>query len=175
MAIIDLQLKAELLNVTKLIPNEVKEPYSWHFKFRCGSCNETTKNFVTIDRAQNSQISGSRGDANLVMKCKFCKREGSADIVSNPVEYTDKDNGKFVSILSLECRGLEPVHFEPRDGWRVTGTKSQAKFDVDLTEGEWYDYDGDAAVEISVTEVKSGFVRAKHPIKDSVGSKPSKK
>ncbi|KAJ2800216.1 hypothetical protein H4R20_004141 [Coemansia guatemalensis] len=179
MAIIDLQLKAELLNVTGLIPNEEKEAYNWHFKIRCGSCNETTKTFVTINRVvrtqSGSQISGSRGDANLVMKCKFCKREGSATIVSKPIEYTDKDSGKFASILSIECRGLEPVEFEPRDGWRVVGTESQAKFDVDLTEGEWYDYDEDAGVEISVTEIKAQFVRAKHPTKGAASNKLSTK
>ncbi|PIA13955.1 DUF866-domain-containing protein [Coemansia reversa NRRL 1564] len=171
MAIIDLQLKAELLNVTGLIPNEDKEAYNWHFKIQCGSCQEITKNFVTINRVQGTQISGSRGGANLVMKCKYCKREGSASIVSMPIEYTDKNNGKFASILSIECRGLEPVEFEPRDGWRVVGTESQAKFDVDLTEGEWYDYDEDAGVETSVTEIKAQFVRAKHPAKDASSNK----
>ncbi|KAJ1732130.1 hypothetical protein LPJ61_002194 [Coemansia biformis] len=165
MTIIDLQIKAELLNVTALVPDEEETAYNWHFKMRCGSCNETTANFVTINSVEGNQISGSRGDANLVMRCKFCKREASASIVGKPVEYTDADSGKFVRILSLECRGLEPVEFEPRDGWTARGADSKTRFAIDLTEGEWYDYDEEAGLEVSVTEIEHRFERGRGPAK----------
>ncbi|KAJ2709202.1 hypothetical protein H4R19_004372 [Coemansia spiralis] len=165
MTIVDLQIKAELLNVTALVPDEDEAAYDWHLKTRCGSCSEVTANFVTINRVETSPISGSRGDANLVMRCKFCKREASASIVGKPAEYMAADSGQFVTVLSLECRGLEPVEFEPRDGWTARGAESGTRFAIDLTEGEWYDYDEEAALEVSVTDIGHRFERGKGPAK----------
>ncbi|KAI8325123.1 DUF866-domain-containing protein [Martensiomyces pterosporus] len=153
-----LQFQAELLNVTGLRPAD--EDYSWNFKVRCNSCNEVTDNFITISAEDNSKMSGSRGEANFVMRCKFCKRESSASIETSPKPYTADDSGSFVSILTLECRGLEPVEFEPRDGWVAEGTESQTPFDIDLSEGEWYDYDEKAGGEVSITDINFKITRA---------------
>ena len=35
-----------------------------------------------------------------------------------------KDNNKFKTIAIFDCRGLEPIDFDPRDGWKVQGRKS---------------------------------------------------
>ncbi|KAJ1960455.1 hypothetical protein H4R35_007541, partial [Dimargaris xerosporica] len=72
---IALAMKAELVNVTGLQPADTS--YDFHFKIKCTSCQEVSDNFVTINREDTSPISGSRGEAHLVMRCKFCKREGS--------------------------------------------------------------------------------------------------
>lgn len=119
-------------------------------------------------------MSSGRGEANLVMKCKFCKRESSAgksysftvptkpmscsrrnilpnahdikkntiDFASKPIAYEIENNEKFATIVTIECRGLEPVDFEPRMGWKAKGAESGTVFDdVDLSEGEWVEYD----------------------------------
>lgn len=60
-------------------------------------------------------------------------------------------------VLTLDCRGLEPVeaqvavgllppcqkvpHQKKQSGWRVT-SESASWDGVDLSEGEWADYDG---------------------------------
>jgi hypothetical protein len=62
--------------------------------------------------------------------------------ISKPVAYTPNDRNDFVTIVKVECRGLEPVGFQPREGWEAKGETSDTKFDeIDLTEGEWADYD----------------------------------
>ncbi|KAJ2758968.1 hypothetical protein IWQ56_005863 [Coemansia nantahalensis] len=165
MTVIDLQIKAELLNVTGLVPDESETAYDWHLKTRCSGCNEVTANFVTVNDVETSKISGSRGDANLVMRCKFCKREASVGIVGKPAAYTAEHSGKFATVVSFECRGLEPVEFEPRDGWAAQGAESKTRFAVDLTEGEWYDYDEGASLEVSITEIEHRFERGKGPAK----------
>ncbi|KAJ1667924.1 hypothetical protein IW140_003458 [Coemansia sp. RSA 1813] len=156
---IDLQLKAELTNVTDLMP--ASSDHCWNFKIKCNSCHEVDKNLITISAQDGSQISGSRGEANLVMKCKFCKREGVASIVGEPAPYTAENSGSFARVLTVECRGIEPVEVELRDGWRAKSTESNECFELDLTESEWYDYDDKAAVEVSVTEIESQLVRSK--------------
>ncbi|KAJ2550018.1 hypothetical protein EV175_004222 [Coemansia sp. RSA 1933] len=156
---LDLQLKAELTNVTDLVP--AREDHCWSFKIKCNSCHEVDENIITISADDSSQISGSRGEANLVMRCKFCKREGVASIVGEPVPYTAESSGNFARVLTVECRGIEPVELELRDGWKAKSTESEERFEIDLTEGEWYDYDETAAVEVSVTDIDSKFVRSK--------------
>ncbi|KAJ1735706.1 hypothetical protein H4S06_004157 [Coemansia sp. BCRC 34490] len=155
---LELQIKAELTNVTDLKP--ASTDHCWYFKIQCSSCREVDKNMISISAEDAGQISGSRGGANLVMRCKFCKREGAASIVGNPEPYKEENSGSFAKVLVIECRGLEPVEFEPRDGWAAKSTESNDVFDIDLTEGEWYDYDENASVEVSVTEIESRFTRS---------------
>ncbi|CAJ0853301.1 8676_t:CDS:2 [Entrophospora sp. SA101] len=93
-------LPAELENVTDVGPSG--DEYEWHFKVKCSSCNELNENW-----SQN-EILGSRGTANLVIRCKFCRRESSAQIDPIPTQlYTIENNGKFVKMLAVDCRGLE--------------------------------------------------------------------
>lgn len=102
-------------------------------------------------------MSGSKGEANFVWRCKNCKREHSASIKSqSPKAYTHED--KKVKIIEIDCRGLEFVEFKAdvcalvskykiygadleQGAWSVQGTESGTKFaDVDISDGEWYDY-----------------------------------
>lgn len=112
-------------------------------------------------------MSGGRGVANLVMKCKACKTEGSAskcflfhstgnytyqfpltltrtcpvDFITKPVAYSP-ENQDYTTIVKIECRGLELIGFEPRSGWKAKGEESGTLFeDIDLTSGDWADYD----------------------------------
>jgi hypothetical protein len=76
-----------------------------------------------------NEVSGSRGEANFVWKCKNCKvflpaslsmrhkltrlqREHSANIKAAPASYAQTDPPKTVNILEFDCRGLEFVEFK---------------------------------------------------------------
>ncbi|KAJ2353899.1 hypothetical protein IWW50_001259 [Coemansia erecta] len=162
MTVFDLQLKADLENVTNLLPKEDIEndqAYNWFIKYECGSCHEATENLVTICRNEFSPISGSRGEANLVMSCKFCKREHSASISGPPQAYTK--SGEYATITQIECRGMDPVAFEPRGEWTASGSESDARFTFSLDENEWYDYDDDAGETVSVSNIEAQFVRGR--------------
>jgi hypothetical protein len=66
-----------------------------------------------------------------------------------------------VKILEFDCRGLEFVEFKADGEWLAEGTESGSKFTgIDLTEGEWFDYDEKAGEEVSVTGIKWAIVRA---------------
>ncbi|CAO3703627.1 unnamed protein product [Rhizopus stolonifer] len=89
-------------------------------------------------------MNSSRGSANLVMRCKFCKRDGSAQFEPSfkIKKYEAEKTGKFQQIAQFDCRGLELVDFQPRESWVAKGTESETPFDdIELTEGEWADYD----------------------------------
>ncbi|KAK0318535.1 hypothetical protein LTR82_010597 [Friedmanniomyces endolithicus] len=89
------------------------------------------------------------------------QREHSANITDTPKAYSQQSPAKAKNILTLDCRGLEFVEFKADGAWKATGVESGTKFaDIDLTEGEWFDYDEKAGEEVSIKEVKWEIRRA---------------
>ncbi|NWH67585.1 CA123 protein, partial [Geococcyx californianus] len=60
----------------------------------------------------NAPLKGGRGSATMVQKCKLCSRENSIDTCLGIEEAEDSE--KFKTIVEFECRGLEPVDFQPQ-------------------------------------------------------------
>ncbi|KAK3387185.1 hypothetical protein B0H63DRAFT_469442 [Podospora didyma] len=151
-----LTLSAELAGVTNLRPNDTEEnPFWYTFKVQCTSCREDHPKPVGVSRFENNEMSGSRGEANFVWKCKNCKRESSASIMAAPTPYEHTEQRKGQKILQFDCRGLEFTEFIPEGEWLADGLDSTSKFTVtDLTEGEWFDYDEKTGEEVSIKELK---------------------
>ncbi|CAO3658264.1 unnamed protein product [Umbelopsis vinacea] len=128
----------------------------------CSSCHETDDNWITIDAEDTFEVTGSKATANLVMKCKFCRREASASFLGPVGSYSIDNVNKFVKLAVLDCRGLEPVDFDPRSGWTAQGAESGTKFeDIDLTEGDWADYDEKSGEPVGITSIESEFRKEK--------------
>ncbi|KAF9980748.1 hypothetical protein BGZ75_008025 [Mortierella antarctica] len=160
MPVLALQIKAELENVTELIPADAD--HTWHFKVQCTKCRDIDSNFITFNAIDKAEMGSGRGEANLVMRCKFCKCEISADFASKPVTYDIENNDKFATIVTIECRGLELVGFEPREGWKAKGAESGTVFeDIDLTEGDWADYDEKSELPVAISNIEAKFVKVK--------------
>ncbi|CEJ91562.1 Putative DUF866-domain-containing protein [[Torrubiella] hemipterigena] len=151
-----LYLTAELSGVTNLRPQDTEaEPFWYMFKVQCTSCREVHDNFVGVNRFEMNDMSGSRGEANFVWKCKNCKRESSATIKAAPVAYEHSEPPKAQKIIEFDCRGLEFTEFKPDGDWLAEGLDSNYKFtSIDLSEGEWFDYDDKAGEEVSINELK---------------------
>ncbi|THZ01864.1 DUF866-domain-containing protein [Aureobasidium pullulans] len=157
-----LTLTAELNGVTDLAPIDTEDsPFYYTFKVQCTSCREVHPNWVSVSRFEQNEVSGSRGEANFVWKCKNCKREHSATIKEAPKAYAQNDTPKSQKIIEIDCRGLEFAEFKPDGEWKATGIDSNTKFDaIDLTEGDWYDYDEKASEEVSIQGQKWEIKRA---------------
>ncbi|KAI5204929.1 hypothetical protein AUEXF2481DRAFT_39887 [Aureobasidium subglaciale EXF-2481] len=155
-------LTAELTGVTDLAPIDTEDsPFYYTFKVQCTSCREVHPNWVSVSRFEQNEVSGSRGEANFVWKCKNCKREHSANIKEAPKAVVQNDTPKSQKIIEFDCRGLEFVEFKPDGEWKATGIESNTKFDaIDLTEGDWYDYDEKASEEVSIQGQKWEIKRA---------------
>jgi hypothetical protein len=120
------------------------------------------------------------------MKCKFCSNEGNLNIesIKPPVNYTidDSDNHVFKTIVVFDCRGIEPVDWQPGekknfflmyisiqynlflgDGWTCQGVESSTKFgQIDLSENkEWMDYDEKAKQAVAINELEFKFLKVK--------------
>jgi|SaaInlStandDraft_5_1057022.scaffolds.fasta_scaffold32173_2 hypothetical protein len=100
---------------------------------------------------------GSRGSAHLVMKCKFCSRESSIEIVRGKERpFTADDEQSYVPFLTMDCRGMEPIEFEaPNTGFLAKSVKGTVFSEVDLSEGDWTDFDEAGNMSVGLYELTS--------------------
>ncbi|KAK0478243.1 hypothetical protein IW261DRAFT_1608495 [Armillaria novae-zelandiae] len=160
MVLLLLSIKAELENVTDLVP--ASENFEYFFQVKCNSCNEVHPKLVSVNRKETREVSGGKGaTANFVWRCGLCKRESSAKFDSSylPQPYC-AENGQFAPLLKIECRGLEFIGFDPSGTWKCVGMTGQSFPEVDLNEGEWNDYDEKAALPVGVSDIGSKWTRA---------------
>ncbi|KAJ3480725.1 hypothetical protein NLI96_g8148 [Meripilus lineatus] len=138
-----LSIKAELENVTDLAP--ASEDFEYFFK-------------------EEREVSGGKGNtAHFVWRCSLCKRESSAKFEANspPVPYTLERNGQLAPFVTIDCRGLEFIDFDPRGVWKCVGAESGTSFpEAELQEGEWVDYDEKAALPVGVSNIECDWSRA---------------
>ena len=168
---IGLQIKANLECVTEIIPDDIQN-FRWHLKLKCTQCGEVPNHWQYVTLSEEQPLKGGRGSANYVSKCKLCSHQNSLDIKEDSiVSYNMKDVNKFKTIATFDCRGLEPVDFEPRDGWKAQGYKenedgegemtSTIFSDVDLSDKEWADYDERSGESTVISEFEVNFVTIK--------------
>lgn len=102
-----------LVRVTDLKPTDTSDsPYIYTFKVQCTSCREIHPNLVGVSRHEMNDLSGSRGEANFVWRCKNCKRESSATIKAAPSVYESVSPAKAKNIIEIDTRGLEFTDFK---------------------------------------------------------------
>mmetsp|Transcript_19470 Transcript_19470/g.29558 ORF Transcript_19470/g.29558 Transcript_19470/m.29558 type:complete len:158 (-) Transcript_19470:96-569(-) len=73
--------------------------------------------------------------------------------------YTAEDSGSYVPLLAFECRGLEPYAFHPMGNEIKVTSEGGGVFesDVDLSEGDWADYDEENDLSVSISEFETKF------------------
>lgn len=150
-----LKASAELSNVTDLQPvDTVESPFEYTFIIECTRCRHVHDKPVTINRFESHEMAGSKGEASFIFRCRECKSEHSASIFRTSKKLTEEaSNG--VALLEIDARGCDFNEFKPEGRFECRGLNSTAKFDeVDLEDGEWYDYDDNGGEEVSVVDVK---------------------
>ncbi|KAK9446796.1 uncharacterized protein V1518DRAFT_423079 [Limtongia smithiae] len=157
-----LAISAELTGVTDLHPvDSADTPYTYSFTVQCTSCREIHPNAVEVTAWESHELSGSRGEANFVWRCRACRRESSASFKmvakqpTPPTMYTAEDSGKWKNVVEFDVRGLEFTDFQVTGEWTCKSTENTTVFsEVDLEPGEWFDYDEKAGQEVMITDVK---------------------
>ncbi|XP_034038284.1 CXXC motif containing zinc binding protein [Thalassophryne amazonica] len=153
-----LQFKATLENVTNVRP--LGQDFRWFLKLKCGNCGEIPDKWQYVTLQESVQIRG-RGSASMVLKCKLCARENSIDILENTITpYNAEDSDRFKTMVQFECRGLEPVDFQPQAGFAAEGAGSGTQFpEINLQEKDWTDYDEKLKESVGIYEVTHQFVK----------------
>ena len=72
------------------------------------------------------------------------------------------DSGNFVPICALECRGIEPYGFHCLGDEFLVESEGGKLFedDVDLSEGDWAEYDDENDVAVSIADFEVKFESA---------------
>uniref|UniRef100_A0A915CAL0 Hflx-type G domain-containing protein n=1 Tax=Parascaris univalens TaxID=6257 RepID=A0A915CAL0_PARUN len=81
MPVIALEMKATLVNVTDLRPSDPTN-FRWYMKLRCMNCGEQPEHWQYVTISEWLEVPGSRGEANLIEKCKLCGRVNSLKIIA---------------------------------------------------------------------------------------------
>ncbi|KAK6433886.1 hypothetical protein LTR95_009930 [Oleoguttula sp. CCFEE 5521] len=78
-----------------------------------------------------------------------------------PKSYPQQSPPKPQNIITFDCRGLEFVEFKADGDWKAVGLESGTKFEgVDLSEGDWFEYDEKSGEEVSIKDIKWEIRRA---------------
>ncbi|TFY64048.1 hypothetical protein EVJ58_g2882 [Rhodofomes roseus] len=141
-----LSIRAELENVTELVPAPDSSSFEYFFEVTNHSSPQVSVSILTSEASvEEHQVTSGKGNtAHFVWRCGLCKRESSAkfDPGFKPQPYSADANGQLAPFLTIDCRGLEFIGFDPRGTWRCVGAESGTVFnEVELDEGEWVDYD----------------------------------
>eukprot|EP00638_Chattonella_subsalsa_P010492 CAMPEP_0117748562 /NCGR_PEP_ID=MMETSP0947-20121206/9207_1 /TAXON_ID=44440 /ORGANISM="Chattonella subsalsa, Strain CCMP2191" /LENGTH=142 /DNA_ID=CAMNT_0005566283 /DNA_START=222 /DNA_END=650 /DNA_ORIENTATION=- len=108
---------------------------------------------VFVSDAETYELEGSRGTANFVVKFGGSRKQAHLNVVeikNTTRALTGDDANTFVPVVAFDCRGLEVVGWHPQSDFEVTG--EAANFgSVDLSDGEWADYDEEADLSVSIT------------------------
>ncbi|XP_029650128.1 CXXC motif containing zinc binding protein [Octopus sinensis] len=157
---IALQFKATLENITNICTEG--DDFRWYMKVKCANCGETTDRFVYVCLEESAPLKGGRGSANLVLKCHLCSRENSISIIKESLgKYTIDNDNQFVSMVTFECRGIEPVDYQPTCGFVGESSESTTQFkEITFAEGDWTDYDENASVSVGIYDLEHRFVKA---------------
>jgi hypothetical protein len=152
-----LVVRAELENLRDFGP--CAETH-WYFTGKCTSCGEVGPKPYSVDAAET--VERIRSDAHLVAKCKFCKREMSCELLSRESARLNPDDTAGVHIAVFDFRGMEPVQWIPRTGFSAKGLESGTPFEnIDLTDGEFCDYDEKGECSVMISAIESEWVNDK--------------
>uniref|UniRef100_A0A9J7X8V1 CXXC motif containing zinc binding protein n=2 Tax=Cyprinus carpio TaxID=7962 RepID=A0A9J7X8V1_CYPCA len=165
-----LQFKATLENITNVRP--VGDDFRWYLKLKCGNCGEVSDKWQYITLLDSMPLKGGQGSASMVQKCKLCSRENSIgnqttsyifsiDILRDTITpYNAEDSERYKTIVQFECRGLEPVDFQPQAGFAASGAETSTQFpEINLQEKDWTDYDEKASESVGIYEVTHQFIK----------------
>ncbi|OWM63448.1 CXXC motif containing zinc binding protein [Punica granatum] len=161
-----LMITAELENLTHLQPqNGCDDPdFSYFFKVKCGRCGEVSQKETCVTLGETVPIPNSRGTTNLHQKCKFCEREGTVTMVpgrGRPLTHEDSETGKYAPLMLFDCRGYEPVDFAFRGLWKAESLEGMKFEDIDLSTGEFSEYDEKAELPVMISNLKATFTVVK--------------
>lgn len=123
----------------------------------------------TVDQEENAREPPSQ----FVLKWEGAKKRSNLQVLEDPKavlkkkkykgelprNYKAEDSGNWVPILAVECRGLEPYAYHSLGDEFVVESEGGAIFDsdVDLSEGDWGEYDEENDVAVSISEFEAKF------------------
>lgn len=161
-----LQITAELENLTDFKPQGGCDnpDFRFFFKLKCGNCGEVTQKETCLSLSETVPIPNGKGTTNLAQRCKFCGRDGTVLLIpgrGQPLTLEFSQMGKFTPVMVFDCRGFEPMEFSFGSEWEAVSTAGTRFIDIDLSEGEFAEYDEEGKFPVGISNLKAEFVVVK--------------
>ncbi|CAG0913716.1 unnamed protein product [Notodromas monacha] len=136
-------------------------PLAFEGNVKCSTCGDESKRFMYFSIVDEVELKTTKGSANFVHFCKFCKRENFLSIIpSSVMSYNAEDSDAFKTIVVFFCGGLEPIDFEPGFGFVVETGGSGARFEgVDLSDGNWENQDELSSDAVSISNLEFRLIK----------------
>ncbi|XP_017429094.1 uncharacterized protein LOC108337144 isoform X2 [Vigna angularis] len=115
-----------------------------------------------LENLTNLQPQGGCDDPDFsyLFKCKFCGRDGTVTMIEGkgkPLTQEISESGKYAPLMLFDCRGYEPVDFVFGDGWKVESLEGTKFENVDLSSGEYADYDEKGECPVMISALRATF------------------
>ncbi len=104
-------------------------------KVVCTQCHDIYPNLIQLEPNEKYSLKNARGEANLILTCKNCKKDANIDI-DNLLEYASEEKEPCLlvfTIATLECRGCRIIEFIPIGPYIINTV-----FEAEL-EDDWVD------------------------------------
>eukprot|EP01056_Protomagalhaensia_sp_Gyna25_P000828 Protomagalhaensia_sp_Gyna_25__827@NODE_139_length_4936_cov_50_921789_g109_i0_p4_GENE_NODE_139_length_4936_cov_50_921789_g109_i0NODE_139_length_4936_cov_50_921789_g109_i0_p4_ORF_typecomplete_len164_score31_50DUF866/PF05907_13/4_7e26_NODE_139_length_4936_cov_50_921789_g109_i025873078 len=152
MVLFHLQLAVDAADNIRAI--KVPETYVYCFDFK-HSRGEDVRQKVTVSRLSEQEVPNSRGKCNLVLhfekQAATLKIEDQKKVTKPEIDLNQDGLDQYVTVCSMECRGLEPVTFYPGDDFIIIAESGHTFNKCDLSDPDgWCEYDPDGQVPVSV-------------------------
>ncbi|KAI3468153.1 hypothetical protein Pfo_024816 [Paulownia fortunei] len=157
-----LMISAELENLTDLQPQGgCDDPnFTYYFKLKCGNCGEVTQKETCVSLNETVPSTKGKSDTHLAQKCKFCSREGTVSMIpgrGRPFTQAQAESGNYAPLMLFDCRGYEPVDFVFGNGWKAESIEGTTFNDIDLSGGEFAEYDERGECPVMISNLRATF------------------
>lgn len=153
-----LLVKCDLENI-----GSVQFPPETMWKLDIESESGERREGITVSRADELELAGSRGTANFVMKWDRNSTHQAyikiVDVKGVSGRIAAESSGDFVPVVGFECRGLAPVRWIPGNDCSAESSAGKVFTEVDLSEGDWAEYDDENDLVVSITNIEHNFQR----------------
>lgn len=159
MPVYSLKIKAELEEIAKM---SVTEGVMWKFDIQSGEGGDS-KSGITVTASDVMELDGSKGEANFIVKWPGSKMQSYIKVLetkAGAAEYTAEKSGEWVTIANFECRGLEIVSYIPGADFKAESTGGTIFEAVDLSEGDWAEYDEENELAVSIMNLEHMVMKA---------------
>lgn len=157
-----LRICADLDSLTYLQPEGgCDDPnFTYLFKLKCGQCGEVTEKETCLSLSETVPSAKGKSDIHLSQKCKFCSREGTITMIEgrgHPLTQAHAQRQVSAPLMLFDCRGFEPLDFVFGAGWKAESMKGTKFTNIDLSDGEFSEYDEKGECPVMITNLRAIF------------------
>eukprot|EP00611_Tribonema_gayanum_P022886 TRINITY_DN4693_c0_g2_i1.p1 TRINITY_DN4693_c0_g2~~TRINITY_DN4693_c0_g2_i1.p1 ORF type:complete len:174 (+),score=54.88 TRINITY_DN4693_c0_g2_i1:39-524(+) len=152
-----LYIKVSLDGVASL---QASESTTWILDIQSTDESEKREG-VYVSGAEELEVDGSKGKANFVVKFKGSNKQSTISVVDvkklTTRCITAEQSGEWVPVVAFDCRGLVPTAWHPSTDFVVTSSGGHSFGEVDLSDGDWGEYDEENDIALSITDMEHKF------------------